>query len=67
MADPDPSSKREQVQRLWSKIFDNINIIIDEQLKEDVVTRFVESITPAEFLKASDCFCKTFCIGSGIE
>ena len=61
-----PSSKRRKVQNLWSKIFDNVNIT-DEQLKEDFVTRFTNSFTPAEFLKALDNLCKTFCIGCRIE
>ena len=61
-----PSSKRRKVQNLWSEVFDNVNIT-DEQLKEDVVTRFVFAFTPAEFLKASDSHCSAFCIGIGIE
>ena len=38
-----------------------------EQLKEDVVTRFTNSFTPAEFLNAWDNLCNTFCIGCRIE
>ena len=61
-----PISKRRKVQNLWSEIFGNVNIT-DEQLKEDVFTRFVDAFTPAEFLKASDGHCSAFCIGTGIE
>ena len=61
-----PSSKRRKVQKVQCEIFDNVNNT-DEQLKEDVVTRFVFAFTPAKFLKASHSHCSAFCIGIGIE
>ena len=61
-----PSSKSRKVQKVWSEIFDNVNIT-DEQLKKDVVTRFADTFTPREFLRASDDLCNTFCIGYRVE
>ena len=61
-----PSSKRRKAQKVWSEIFDNVNIT-DKQLKKDVVTWFIDAFTPAEFIKASDDLCNTFCIGCKVE
>ena len=65
MSAPAPISQRRKRQKLWSEVFDQINIT-DEQ-KEGIVAHFIESITPTEFLKGSDSFCKAFCIGSSVE
>ena len=49
------TSKRRKVQNHWW------------ELKEDVVTQFTKLFTSAQFLKASDELCNTFCIGCRIE